>query len=187
MSRESRRRATAGGAAVAERPGPGSAAGTGTPPPGPRVPEHDPELSGFPRVHPRAVLIGLVVGQLVLLVVTNGGLVAADRAFGSQDRLDGGIVGTATFLAVLVGGLLAARLAGRHGTWQGMMVGIGFIVVAIVYSFADEVRIVHDSFQVGGGAHSLVDLGPMRIDQVITGDLLALFGGSVGGFLARRR
>jgi hypothetical protein len=31
-----------------------------------------------------------------------------------------------------------------------------------------------------------VDLGPMRIDQVITGDLLALTGGFIGGFLARR-
>lgn len=143
--------------------------------------------TGAPRVQLGAVMLGLVVGQVLLVLLTNGGLIMSDRAFGPQDRLDGGVVGMATFIAVIAGGFTAARRAGSRGTWQGMMVGIGFIIVAILYSFADEVRIVHDSFQVTGGARNLVDLGPMRIDQVILGDLLALFGGTVGGFLARRR
>ncbi len=181
MSRENRRRSDAappargGTAAVAERPA--------------QADEEQVPTGGFgvPRVSLRAVLVGLVVGQVLLILLTNGGLILSDDAFGPQDRLDGGVVGMATFIAVIAGGLVGARVAGRQGAWHGMMVGIGFIAIAIGYEFADEVRLVHDSFQVTGGPRNLIDLGPMRIDQVITGDLLALFGGSVGGFLARRR
>lgn len=142
----------------------------------------------MPRVSLRAVFIGLLAGQVLLLLLTNGAVDGANAAFGSNgDRIDGGIVGTTSFIAVIVGGLVAARSAGYGGVWQGTMVGIGFIVIAIAFDFAVEAKIVHDSFAVNGGPRSLVDLGPMRIDQVITGDLLALFGGSVGGYLARRR
>lgn len=184
MSRENRRRTIdnpQGGLALVERPPaeePARLAAGATAPEG---------GFGVPRVSLRAVLAGLLVGQFLLILLTNGGLILSDNAFGPQDRLDGGVVGTATFLAVIVGGFVAARMAGVRGPWQGMMVGIGFIVVAIGYEFADEVRLVHDSFQVTGGPRNLIDLGPMRIDQVITGDLLALFGGTVGGILARRR
>jgi putative membrane protein (TIGR04086 family) len=168
--------------AVADRPARSAPA-----PESPRDDEHRIGGFGVPRISFRAVLAGLVAGQVLLIFVTNGGLILADNAFGPQDRLDGGVVGMATFLAVIVGGFVAGRVAGRNGVWHGMMVGIGFIVIAILYEFADEVRLVHDSFQVTGGPRNLIDLGPMRIDQVITGDLLALFGGSVGGFLARRK
>jgi hypothetical protein len=185
MSRENRRRSaqsSGSGTAVADRPAPSAPAPESRP-------DDEQRIGGFgvPRISFRAVLAGLLAGQVLLIFMTNGGLILADNAFGPQDRLDGGVVGMATFLAVIVGGFVAGRVAGRNGVWHGMMVGIGFIVIAILYEFADEVRLVHDSFQVTGGPRNLIDLGPMRIDQVITGDLLALFGGSVGGFLARRK
>jgi hypothetical protein len=183
VSRENRRRSTAPATAPA---GPATA-------PAPRRDDteeaRDPR-AGFamPRVSLRAVFIGLLVGQFLLLLLTNGSVDAANAAFGSSgDRIDGGIVGTTSFIAVITGGFVAARSAGYGGVWQGTMVGIGFIVIAIGFDFAVEAKIVHDSFTINGGPRSLVDLGPMRIDQVITGDLLALFGGSVGGYLARRR
>jgi len=133
----------------------------------------------------RACIAGLVVGELILLVVTNGGLNLATALFGPTERLDGGIVGVGSFIAVIAGGFLAARLAGRFGLYQGTVVGIGFILVAVIVQFAQEASIVHASLSSGG--HHIVDLGPMRMDNVISGDLLALFGGSFGGWLARRR
>ena len=133
----------------------------------------------------RACLAGLLVGEVLLLVLTNGGLDLANAVFGPTQRLDGGIVGVGSFLAVIVGGFTAARLAGRWGLYQGTVVGIGFIVVSIVVQFFQEASIVHQSLS--SGAHHIVDLGPMRMDNVISGDLLALFGGSFGGWMARRR
>ncbi|HEX3605883.1 MAG TPA: YrzE family protein [Candidatus Dormibacteraeota bacterium] len=133
----------------------------------------------------RACLAGLLVGELALLILTNGGLNLAGALFGPTERLDGGIVGVGSFLAVILGGFLAARLAGRWGLYQGTAVAIGFILVSVIVQFAQEASIVHSSLN--SGAHHIVDLGPMRIDNVISGDLLALFGGSFGGWLARRR
>jgi hypothetical protein len=134
----------------------------------------------------RACLAGVLVGELLLLLLTNGGLDLANAFFGPTQRLDGGIIGVGSFIAVIVGGYLAARLAGRWGLYQGTVVGIGFIVVAVVVQFVQEASTVHASLSVPN-VHHIVDLGPMRMDNVISGDLLALFGGSFGGWLARRR
>lgn len=118
-------------------------------------------------------------------MLTNGGLDLANWAFGGLgDRIDGGIVGVGTFVAVIAGGYLAGRLAGRWEIYQGIVVAIGFIVVSVVYQFVQEASIVHQAL--AGGSRTLVDLGPMRIDNVVSGDLLVLFGGSFGGWLARR-
>jgi hypothetical protein len=133
----------------------------------------------------RACLAGLILGELVLLVLTNGGLDLANALFGPTEKLDGGIVGVGSFLAVIAGGFVAARLAGRWGLYQGTVVGIGFIVISVAVQFGQEASIVHQSLS--SGAHHIVDLGPMRMDNVISGDLLALFGGSFGGWMARRR
>jgi hypothetical protein len=133
----------------------------------------------------RACFAGLLLGEVVLLVLTNGGLDLASALFGPTERLDGGIVGVGSFLAVILGGFAAARLAGRWGLYQGTVVGIGFILVSVIVQFAQEASIVHASLS--SGAHHIVDLGPMRMDNVISGDLLALFGGSFGGWIARRR
>jgi hypothetical protein len=90
-----------------------------------------------------------------------------------------------TLLAVLFGGFLAARLAGRFGLYQGVVVGAGFIAVGAVFQFAQEAQIVHSSL--ASGTHTLVDLGPMSMGNLISGDMLALVGGSIGGLLSRRR
>ena len=154
-----------------------------------RAPEPQPAPGAMPPIRWRAVLAGLVVGQGLLLLLTNAGVDLANYFFGStpSGALDGGVVGVSTLLAVIGGGFLAGRIAGSAGAWQGTIVGIGFIIVAVVFQFAQEASIVHSALSSAGpGENYLVDLGPMHIDQVFMGDLLALFGGSVGGFLARR-
>lgn len=130
--------------------------------------------------------MGWVAGELLLLVLSNVALGAANAAFGPAgfQAVDGGVVGVSTFLAVLVGGFIAARLAGRFGLYQGVIVGIGFIIVGAVFQFAQEAGTVQSSL--ASGTHVLVDLGPMSMGNLITGDLLALVGGSIGGLLARR-
>jgi len=125
-----------------------------------------------------------VVGEIVLLVISNGGSAVADAVFGSLGRADGGIVGMATFLAVIVGGYIAARGAGRFGVYQGTVVAIGFIVISVVFQSLQEANAV--STALGTGSNRLIDLGPMNMGGLITGDLLALFGGSFGGRLADR-
>ena len=134
----------------------------------------------------RHCLLGLLVGEAVLLLISNGGLAIANAAFGDSglQHADGGIVGMATFLAVIAGGYVAARTAGRFGIYQGTVVAIGFIVIGLVYQLFQEAGIV--SASLSSGSHKIVDLGPMNMGGLITGDLLALFGGSFGGRLGDR-
>lgn len=131
--------------------------------------------------------LGLIVGEFVLLVISNAGNLVANRLFGpaGAQSADGGIVGVATLLAVMLGGYLAARWAGRFGLYQGIVVAIGFIIWGAAFQFFTEATTVAGSLH--SGSHTLVDLGPMNLGGVFTGDLLALFGGSVGGLLSGRR
>lgn len=135
----------------------------------------------------RSCAVGLLAGEILLFLLSNVGLGVANAAFGPAGfrSADGGIVGVSTFLAVLFGGLLAARLAGRFGLYQGVVVGAGFIAVGAIFQFAQEAQIVHSSL--ASGTHTLVDLGPMSMGNLISGDMLALVGASLGGLLARRR
>jgi hypothetical protein len=132
-------------------------------------------------------MIGLAAGEAMLFLLSNVGLGVANAAFGNAGfrTADGGIVGVSTLLAVLFGGYLAARLAGRFGLYQGVVVGAGFIAVGAIFQFAQEAQIVHSSL--ASGTHTLVDLGPMSMGNLISGDMLALVGGSIGGLLSRRR
>ena len=180
MSRENRRKATAsGGTATLEAPRPARPAGSPSP-------QGAPGTAGG-NISWRHVLVGLVVGELILLILSDGGLALANLAFGSdgRDKLDGGIVGMATFLSVLAGAFLAARLAGRMELYQGTVVAVGFIVVGAMFQFGQEANAVHSSLS--SGTHTLIDLGPMNLGNLISGDLLALVGGSIGALLARRR
>jgi len=177
VSRENRRKtAVAGGTATvdppARRPAPSSSPGAS-------------EQSGG-SISWRHCLVGLLVGEIVLLVLSDGGLALANAVFGSdgRDKLDGGIVGMATFLAVLAGAYLAARLAGRMELYQGTVVAIGFIAVGAMFEFGQEASAVHT--QLSSGTHTLIDLGPMNMGGLISGDFLALVGGSIGALLARR-
>ena len=179
MSRENRRRATERGELRAPRREPRPAPATAR---AVRAPQA--EVAGQRHISWRHCLIGWVLGEVVLLLLTHGALDGANVLFGGTDKVDGGIVGICSFLSVMLGGLVAARLAGRFGVYQGIVVAIGFIVVYAGYQFAVEASIVHAALT--SGSRSLVDLGPMRIEDVFTGDLLALGGGSFGGWLSRR-
>jgi hypothetical protein len=132
-------------------------------------------------------LVGLLAGEVLLFVLSNVALGVANAAFGTAGfkTVDGGVVGVSTFLAVFFGGFLAARLAGRFGLYQGVVVGAGFIAVGAIFQFAQEAQIVHSSL--ASGTHTLVDLGPMSMGNLLTGDMLALVGGSIGGLFSRRR
>src|SRR5580698_9934538 len=55
----------------------------------------------------RHCLLGLLVGEVALLVLSNLGLIATNAAFGSSGSIVGGVVGVATLLAVILGGWLA--------------------------------------------------------------------------------
>ena len=133
----------------------------------------------------RHCLIGLAVGEVALLVISNVGLIATNAAFGSTDNIDGGVVGVSTLLSVILGGWLAAKLAGRFGLYQGIVVAIGFIAVGAIYTFFQESSIIATSLSTN--SHHLIDLGPMDLGNLFSGDLLALFGGSVGGLLSGKR
>lgn len=133
----------------------------------------------------RYCLLGLVVGEILLFILGDGGLALANRLWGNSGGIDGGIVGTASLLAVMAGAYLAARLAGRCGIWQGIVVGIGFIAVSAVFQFVQEAVVVHQSLT--GGGNVLVDLGPMDMGSLMSGDLLALVGGTIGGLLSGKR
>jgi hypothetical protein len=133
----------------------------------------------------RHCLLGLFVGEITLLVLSNAGLIATNAAFGSTGTIDGGVIGVATLLAVIFGGWLAARLAGRAGMWQGIVVAIGFIAVGALFEFLQESSIIAASLATN--SHHLIDLGPMDMGNVFSGDLLALFGGTVGGLLSGKR
>lgn len=132
-------------------------------------------------------LVGLIAGEFVLLLIANLGNLVANKLFGTSgaNAADGGIVGVATLIAVILGGYLAARKAGRQGLYQGIVVAIGFIVWGAVFQFVTEATTVANSLN--SSSHTLVDLGPMNLGNVFTGDLLALFGGSVGGLLSGKR
>jgi hypothetical protein len=133
----------------------------------------------------RHCLIGVVAGEVALLVISNVGLIATNAAFGGTSNIDGGVVGVSTLLAVIFGGWLAATLAGRFGLYQGIVVAIGFIAVGAVYTFFQESSTIASSLATN--SHHLIDLGPMDLGNLFSGDLLALFGGSVGGLLSGKR
>ncbi len=106
---------------------------------------------------------------LVLAVVLQ--IVGATLFFGSHR---GQLVsqGLLTFAAVLAGGLLAGYLGPIGGAvWNGMVVGVGFIVVA----------------ELAGAVGPIGPLGSAGLDTVglVVDDVLVLTGGTLGGFAAR--
>jgi hypothetical protein len=142
-------------------------------------------VSGQHVISWRHCVLGLVAGEVTLLVLSNAGLIVTNVAFGSAGTIDGGVVGVSTLLAVIFGGWLAARLAGRAGMYQGIVVAIGFIAVGALFEFLQESSIIAASLATN--SHHLIDLGPMDMGNVFSGDLLALFGGTVGGLLSGKR
>ena len=95
-------------------------------------------VSGQHMISWRHCFVGLLVGEATLLILSNAGLIATNAAFGSTGTIDGGVIGVSTLLAVIFGGWLAARLAGRAGMYQGIVVAIGFIAVGALFTFLQE-------------------------------------------------
>ena len=118
-------------------------------------------------------------------MLSNVGLIATNAAFGPAGTIDGGVIGVSTLLAVILGAWLAGRLAGRAGMYQGIVVAIGFIAVGALFTFLRESSLIAASLATS--SHHLIDLGPMDMGNVFSGDLLALFGGTVGGLLSGKR
>ena len=153
----------------------------------PAVEAVEAEAPGKMRIAWGWCVVGLLAGEALLLLLSNLGNLVANRAFGASgaSAADGGIVGVSTLVAVIFGAYIAARKAGRQGLFQGIIVAIGFIVWGAAYQFFTEATTVAGSLH--NASHTLVDLGPMNLGNVFAGDLLALFGGSVGGLLSGKR
>jgi len=80
--------------------------------------------------------------------------------------------GLLTLLAVLSGGLLAGYLGPRAGAvWNGMVVGVGFIVVE----------------ELAGAVGPIGPIGSAGLDTLglVVDDVLVLAGGTLGGLAAR--
>jgi hypothetical protein len=106
---------------------------------------------------------------LVLAVILQ--LVGATIFFGSH-RAPLVAQGMLTFAAVLLGGLLAGYLGPVGGAiLNGMVVGVGFIVVA----------------ELAGAVGPIGPLGSAGLDTVglVVDDVLVLSGGTLGGLAAR--
>jgi hypothetical protein len=106
---------------------------------------------------------------LVLAVVLQ--LVGASLFFGGHR---GQLVsqGLLTLLAVLAGGVLAGYLGPRAGAvWNGMIVGVGFIVVE----------------ELAGTVGPVGPIGSAGLDTLglVVDDVLVLAGGTLGGLTAR--
>jgi hypothetical protein len=139
----------------------------------------------------RHCFLGLVAGEVLLFLLVNVSLFLTNLWFGSATTgnvaVDGGIVGVATLISVIVGGYLAARFNGSADPYpavlQGIIVAIGFIIVGAIYQFVVEAQLVHLAIVSGAKAppNPGLDLG-----DVMGNDFLALFGGTVGGRLGRR-
>ncbi|MEO6795819.1 MAG: hypothetical protein ABI289_02335 [Candidatus Dormibacter sp.] len=106
---------------------------------------------------------------LVLSVVLQ--VVGATLFFGSH-RAPLVAQGLLTFVALLFGGLLAGYLGPLGGAiWNGMVVGVGFIVVA----------------ELAGAVGPIGPIGSAGLDTVglVVDDVLVLSGGTLGGLAAR--
>jgi hypothetical protein len=116
-----------------------------------------------------AVLLGFVVAA-----VLGVGLGSAARQFGAVDNP--GTLATLEFVALVGGGYVAGRLAGRVGVMQGMAVAVIFILVAASVKAWWEIDLASRY-----GPHVL---GPMDMGGLILGDLVHLSGACLGGWLA---
>src|ERR1700686_377221 len=107
----------------------------------------------------RHCLLGLVLDEIALLGISKAGLIPTNTAFGGTRSIDGRVVGVSTLIAVIFGGWFAAKLAGRFGLYQGIVVAIGFIAVGAIYTFFQESSIIASSLATN--SHHLIHLGPM--------------------------
>ncbi|MHB8510094.1 MAG: YrzE family protein [Candidatus Dormibacteria bacterium] len=129
----------------------------------------------FRRINYRAVGLGFLVAMAVYLVV---GYLVQSFLIGARDSTDtqNGIYSSVGFLALFCGGLAAGMVEPKYGVLNGPLVAVGFILVAYVLTFSNELQLVKRVGPLG--------LGPMRVDRVFATDLPQLFFSSLGGFVA---
>lgn len=80
------------------------------------------------------------------------------------------------FVALMVGGYVAARVAGRVGVMQALAVAVIFIVISASVKAWVEIDLAG---RFGPGV-----LGPMDMGGLVLGDLIHLVGAWAGGWLA---
>jgi hypothetical protein len=116
-----------------------------------------------------AVLVGFVVAALLGMGLGRG----ADVLGGVRNP---GTLATLEFVALLAGGYVAGRLAGRVGVMQGVAVAVIFILVSASIKAWWEIDL---ATRFGPQV-----LGPMDMGGLILGDLVHLTGACLGGWLA---
>ena len=106
------------------------------------------------------------------------GAAIALGAIGARIGLEGNLGAAASleFGALLLGGYVAGRQAGRIGVIQGVAVAVIFIVISASIKAWVEIDLASHY-----GPHVL---GPMDMGGLILGDLVHLTGACVGGWLA---
>ena len=127
-----------------------------------------------------------LVGEIALLVISNVGLIATNAAFGChrqhrrrrRRRVDAP-GGDLRRLARRAGSPAAS--ASTRASWSPS-------------ASSPSARSTRSSrsrrsspSSLATNSHHLIDLGPMDLGNLFSGDLLALFGGSVGGLLSGKR
>jgi hypothetical protein len=116
-----------------------------------------------------AVFAGFVVAAVL-------GVLFGTSARQLADIDNPGTLASLEFLALMVGGYVAGRLAGRVGVMQGVAVAVLFIVVAASVKAWWEIDLA--------SRFGPQVLGPMDMGGLILGDLVHLTGACVGGWLA---
>lgn len=110
--------------------------------------------------------------------LTASGLAVVLGALGARSGLEGNLGAAASleFIALLAGGYVAGRLAGRMGVIQGVAVAVIFILISASLKAWVEIDLAS---RFGPGV-----LGPMDMGGLIVGDLVHLVGACAGGWLA---
>jgi len=113
--------------------------------------------------------------------LTAAGAAIALGAIGARVGLEGNLGAAASleFGALLLGGYVAGRRAGRIGVIQGVAVAVIFIVISASIKAWVEIDLAT--------RYGPQVLGPMDMGGLILGDLVHLIGGCVGGWLADTR
>jgi len=117
----------------------------------------------------RAVGLGFLTAVLVAVTLgIIGGRLGLEGHLGTAASLE--------FLALLAGGYVAGRWAGRVGVIQAIAVAIIFILIAASIKAWVEIDLATRF-----GPHVL---GPMDMGGMVLGDLVHLLGAGAGGWLA---
>jgi hypothetical protein len=134
------------------------------------------------QVQPTGGLTSLLNWRAVMLgFLTAVALGLALGAVGARSGLENNLGAAASleFIALLAGGYVAGRLAGRVGVIHGMAVAVIFILVSASIKAWVEIDL---ATRYGPGV-----LGPMDMGGLILGDLVHLIGACAGGWVADSR